>query len=106
MAQSCLDDGITHVFWDNSYPARIEIEPGDRVIFECQEATGGQLTPDSDHEDICKVDIEWIHALTGPLFVKDELPAVRWKNMLLTQCATFRQSLNHLNAMGNAPIAS
>jgi len=74
MAEFYLDDSLTHAFWDNSYPARLEIEPGDTVIFECQEATGGQLNPDSNHADLERVDSERIHALTGPVFVKGAMP--------------------------------
>ena len=74
MAEHYLDDSIVHAFWDNSYPARIEIDPGDTVIFECREATGGQLNPDSDHAALAAVDASRIHALTGPVFVKGAQP--------------------------------
>jgi len=74
VAEHYLDDSIVHAFWDNSYPARIEIDPGDTVIFECREATGGQLTPDSDHAALAAVDASRIHALTGPVFVKGARP--------------------------------
>jgi acetamidase/formamidase len=74
MAEFYLDDSIIHAFWDNSYPARIEIEPGDTVIFECKEASDGQLTPESDHEDLKNMEFGRIHPLTGPVFIKGAMP--------------------------------
>jgi len=74
VAEHYLDDSIVHAFWDNAYPARIEIDPGDTVVFECREATGGQLTPESDRDALAAVDDSRIHALTGPVFVKGARP--------------------------------
>jgi acetamidase/formamidase len=74
MTEHYLDDSVVHAFWDNAYPARIEIDPGDTVIFECREATDGQLTPESDHDDLAAVDNSRIHALTGPVLVKGAQP--------------------------------
>lgn len=74
MTEHYLDDSITHAFWDQAYPARLEIEAGDTVIFECQEASGGQLTPNSDHNDLSQVDVAQIHALTGPVLIKGARP--------------------------------
>lgn len=74
MAEHYLDDSVVHAFWDRDYPPRIEIEPGDTVIFECREATGGQLTPEADHQTLAQVDPAQIHALTGPVFVKGARP--------------------------------
>lgn len=74
MTEHYLDDSTVHAFWDKSYPPRIEIDPGDTVVFECREATGGQLTPESDHDALAVVDSSRIHALTGPVFVKGARP--------------------------------
>ena len=74
MAEHYLDDSVVHAFWDKNYPARIEIDAGDTVVFECREATDGQLTPESDHETLAAVDSSRVHALTGPVFVKGARP--------------------------------
>jgi acetamidase/formamidase len=47
MATHHLDDTQPHAFWDNSYPARLRIQPGDTVVFETLEASAGQVGPDS-----------------------------------------------------------
>lgn len=74
MAEHYLDDSVVHAFWDNSYPARIEIESGDTVIFECREAVDGQVTPDSGHKALASLDFSRIHPLTGPVFIKGAAP--------------------------------
>ena len=74
MAEHYLDDSVVHAFWDNSYPARLEIEPGDTVVFECREAVDGQVTPESGHDAVSNLDFSRIHPLTGPVFVKGVRP--------------------------------
>lgn len=70
MAHHFLDDSVIHAFWDNRYPARLHINPGDTVTFECREAVDGQVTPDSDHEALASLDFGRIHPLTGPVYIK------------------------------------
>ena len=74
MTEHYLDDSVVHAFWDNSHPARIEINPGDTVIFECREASDNQVTPDSGHEALAAPDFSRIHPLTGPIFVNGAEP--------------------------------
>lgn len=74
MTEHYLDDSVVHAFWDNAYPARLEIDPGDTVVFECREAVDGQVTPESGHDAVSNLDFSRIHPLTGPIFVKDSRP--------------------------------
>ena len=74
MAEHYLDDSVVHAFWDNSYPARVEIESGDTVVFECREALDNQVTPQSGSEALANVDFGRVHPLTGPVFVKGARP--------------------------------
>jgi acetamidase/formamidase len=64
-----LDDTRPHAFWDNSYPARLSIRPGDVVVFETLEGVG-QITPESTAEALADLDPERIHPLTGPVYVE------------------------------------
>lgn len=43
-------------------------------MFECREATDGQVTPESDHSALAAPDFSRIHPLTGPVFVKGARP--------------------------------
>ena len=74
MTEHYLDDSVVHAFWDNSYPARLEIDSSDTVIFECREAVDGQVTPDSGHDAVSDLDFSRVHPLTGPVFVKGARP--------------------------------
>jgi acetamidase/formamidase len=70
MTTHFLDDKMPHAFWDNAYPARIHIEPGDTVVFETLEASAGQITPQSSHEAVTNLSFDPIHPLTGPVYVE------------------------------------
>ena len=74
MTEHYLDDSVVHAFWDNSLSPRIEIDPGDTVIFNCREASDRQITPDSSADALLKLDFEPIHPLTGPVYVRDAEP--------------------------------
>jgi acetamidase/formamidase len=69
-----LDDTQPHAFWDNSYPARLRIQPGDTVVFETLEASAGQVGPDSPSEVVGNLNFDFIHPLTGPVYVEGAEP--------------------------------
>lgn len=74
MATYHLDETVPHSCWDNSLEPRLVIESGDRVVFDTLEAMG-QVTPEwtSREFDAC-FDISKVHALTGPVAIKDAEP--------------------------------
>jgi len=74
MATHHLDDTQPHAFWDNAYPPRLRIQPGDTVVFETLEASANQVTPQSSHEVVAKLDFSPIHPLTGPVYVEGAEP--------------------------------
>ena len=74
MATYHLDDTQPHAFWDNSYPARLRIKPGDRVVFETLEASACQITPESQDEAVAHLSFDPIHPLTGPVYVEGAEP--------------------------------
>jgi acetamidase/formamidase len=74
MATHHLDDTQPHAFWDNSYPARLRIHPGDTVVFETLEASAGQFGPDSVSEAVRTLNFDLIHPLTGPVFIEGAEP--------------------------------
>jgi len=74
MAIHHLDDTQPHAFWDNSYPARLRIQPGDTVVFETLEGAGNQVRPDSTSEVLTTLNLASVHALTGPVYVEGAEP--------------------------------
>jgi acetamidase/formamidase len=73
MAEHFLDGTTTQPYWDNAIEPRLEIEPGDTVVFECPEPCG-QVTPEWTDENLANIDFEPIHALVGSVFVKGAKP--------------------------------
>ncbi|MGH2521666.1 MAG: acetamidase/formamidase family protein [Anaerolineales bacterium] len=74
MAKHHLDDAQPHAFWDNEYPPRARIRPGDTVVFETLEASANQVTPQSSDEAVAHLDFTPIHPLTGPVYVEGAEP--------------------------------
>ena len=68
MAEHYLDDSVTQPFWDNSVSPRLTIDLGDTVVIECAEPVG-QITPDSNAEDLANLDFSKVHALTGSIYI-------------------------------------
>ncbi len=73
MAEYYLDDSVIQPFWDNTVEPRLEIESGDTVVFECQEANG-QVQPDWTVAEYENVDRSKIHALNGSVWIKSAQP--------------------------------
>ena len=69
-----LDDKQPHAFWDNSYPPRVRLKSGDTVVFETQEASANQVTPGSTSEVLQSLNFDFIHPLTGPVYVEGAEP--------------------------------
>ena len=73
MAEYYLDDSVIQPFWDNSIEPRLEIESGDTVVFECQEANG-QVQPDWTVAEYENLDRSKNHALNGSVWIKGAQP--------------------------------
>lgn len=73
MREHFLDGSVTQPFWDNSVTPRLEIDPGDMVVFDCPEPCG-QVTPEWTDEMLANISFEPIHALVGSVYVKGAKP--------------------------------
>lgn len=74
MTTHYLDDSQPHAFWDNSHPARLQIQPGDTVVFETLEASANQIMPTSTDEALRTLSFDPIHPLTGPVYIEGAQP--------------------------------
>lgn len=70
---SADEDGVHHA-WDNEIDPVRTIEPGEVVEFSCRDATNGQIDQDSTVADLAGIDIEQVHALTGPVAIEGAQP--------------------------------
>ena len=73
MAEHFLDDSVTQPFWDNSVEARLVIDSGDIVVFDCAEPNG-QIQPDWTVADYEQIDRSKIHALNGSVWIRGAVP--------------------------------
>jgi acetamidase/formamidase len=64
-----LDAETVHHEWNNAIPPRLEIEPGDTVVFETRDAADRFYSKTSTKEDVLKRVFKG-HPLTGPVKVK------------------------------------
>jgi acetamidase/formamidase len=69
-----LDASRVHYQWDNTIPPRLEIEPGDTVVFDTRDAADGFYTPASTHADVLARGPFRGHPLTGPVHVRGARP--------------------------------
>ena len=63
-----------HNRWHESIDPVVEVDPGDRVVYETRDAVDGQLGPRSTTDDVGNVNLNVVHPLTGPVFVKGAEP--------------------------------
>jgi len=64
----------THSVWNKDLLPRLSIVPGDTVLFECTDASGGQVKPGSKVADFLAIDRTKIHSLTGPVLIEEAEP--------------------------------
>jgi acetamidase/formamidase len=64
----------THNRFSRTIPPILRVPSGAIIEAETEEATDGQLTPDSGTEDLASLDIGLIHPLTGPVYVETAEP--------------------------------
>ena len=54
-----------HYGWNNAFPPRLTIAPGETVHFETKDPSSEQLTPASTTADIATLDFSLINPVTG-----------------------------------------
>src|SRR3972149_941929 len=69
-----LDAGLVHYEWNNAIAPRLEIVPGDTVIFDTRDASDGYYAPASTHADVLGRGPFRGHPLTGPVRVRGAAP--------------------------------
>ena len=63
-----------HFGWDNSNVPAQRVAPGSTIEFECLDASGGQLTPESTLADVSALDFARVNPVTGPIYVEGAEP--------------------------------
>jgi acetamidase/formamidase len=73
-----------HFGWNNALRPVLHIAPGESVEFDIEEASGGQLTPQSSAADIAQLDFGKLNPTAGPVFVDGAQPGDVLKITLLS----------------------
>ena len=63
-----------HFGWDNRNAPAQRVAPGSTIEFECLDASGGQLTPESTLADVSALDFARLNPVTGPIYVDGAEP--------------------------------
>ena len=74
MAEHRLDASDVHKEWNNAIPPRLEIDPGDTVVFDTRDAADGYYSRASTHADVIGRGPFRGHPLTGPVRVRGARP--------------------------------
>jgi acetamidase/formamidase len=69
-----LQDDQTHNKFSSSVEPAVRVPPGSVIEAFTHEATGGQLSLDSDVDDLAELDFDRVHTLTGPVYVEGAQP--------------------------------
>ena len=64
----------THGVWDRSIAPIARVAPGDTIVVELENASGGQLDASSDVAALAALDFGRINPVTGPIYVEGARP--------------------------------
>jgi acetamidase/formamidase len=67
-------DQPTHRSWDATLAPVLEVDPGDVVVADSDDFSGGQITRDSNDADLLELDFDQIYPLAGPIAVRGARP--------------------------------
>ncbi len=69
-----LDRSTTVHRWNPALPPRLVLAPGDEVVVQMKDSSGGQVFPGMSGEAFGRIDTGLIHALTGPIAIDGAAP--------------------------------
>jgi formamidase len=63
-----------HNRWHPDIQPIVRCEPGDEVILETRDALDGQIRPEPTIDDVANANLDFVHPLTGPVYVEGAEP--------------------------------
>lgn len=67
-------DQVGHNRWHPDIPALFSVDQGESFRLECKDWTDGQIKNNDDPSDIRNIDLERVHALSGPVHINGAEP--------------------------------
>lgn len=77
MKEHFLDRSVIVNRWNRDTPPRLWIDSGDEITLEMKDASDGQVQPNMSLDQFEELDPTRIHALTGPIGIRDAEPGDR-----------------------------
>ena len=68
------EPGTGHNRWHPDIPPILTIEPGDEVLMEARDGGDALISRNSTLDDLLSLDLNLVHPLTGPVYIKDAEP--------------------------------
>ncbi|MEO0624809.1 MAG: acetamidase/formamidase family protein [Pseudomonadota bacterium] len=66
----CLDDPNCFNRYHPAIPAVARANPGDEIVLETRDALDSDLRLDSNADDLAAVDLNYVHPMTGPVYIE------------------------------------
>ena len=63
-----------HLGWNNAFPPRLVVAPGETVEFRTADASGGQISPKSTVADVAALDFGKVNPVSGPVYIDGAEP--------------------------------
>ena len=63
-----------HLGWNNAFPPRLVVAPGETVEFKTVDASGGQISPKSTIADVAAMDFGKVNPVSGPVYIDGAEP--------------------------------
>ncbi len=74
-SKRCIDEeDRCHNRWHPDIKPVVEVEPGEIVVIETRDALDGQITSNPGIDDVANADLNVVHPLTGPVYIKGAKP--------------------------------
>ena len=68
------EPGTGHNRWHPDIPPILTIEPGDELLMEARDGGDALISRNSTLDDLLSLDLNLVHPLTGPVYIKDAEP--------------------------------
>ncbi|MBF2713493.1 acetamidase/formamidase family protein [Agrobacterium vitis] len=63
-----------HFGWDKDFKPALVAKPGETILFECMDASGGQLGADATPASLATLDFAGINPVSGPVYIEGAMP--------------------------------
>jgi len=63
-----------HLGWNRDFEPALVAKPGETILFECMDSSGGQIGADATLETLAALDFARINPVSGPVYIEGAMP--------------------------------